>query len=204
MKKDAKNNSNLNTASASDYNSNLKYIWLIYENGQGMLKDELRFSVPIYLPKRKSFSVHLALPTLRWGASSHDALTLNSRATRQVSSMDRVIVSEFKTKLPLIVTNALLRTVSRASLQVAANEQNASMISLVVGLISGALNHADVRSWTSLPRDVQAVRVATKGEATIVAGAQIIKNFSVPKDKNVIIYVKSPKPGKYSLHEILF
>ena len=197
-------NSNLNNGSAQNYNSNLKYIWLIYENGQGMLKDELSFSVPIFLPNRKSFSMHLALPTLRWGASSYGALTLNSRATQQVSSMDRVIVSEFKTKLPLIVTNALLRTVSRTSLQVAANEKEASLVSLVVSLVSGSLNRADVRSWTSLPRDFQAARVKNEGEITIVAGAQIIRNFNVPKDKNVIIYVKSPAPGKYSLHEILF
>lgn len=182
-----------------------KYIWLIYENGQSMRKDEISLNIPLYLFTNKAFFAPISLPTLKERASSYEFLQINGNKTAQISNMDSVIKTEFQNKLPKIIINSLIRTVTKiyAQTQLSKNDEN---LGLLMGIFSIASNRSDTRSWTSLAKNFQGARVKNDAKFTQIQtpNGEIIANLSIPSNSNAIIYINSPLQGVIKIHKILF
>lgn len=186
-------------------NSKDKYIWLIYENGKSMMKDEFRLDIPLFIVSNKTLYTGIALPTLKSQPSSYEYLSINNQKTQIISNMDRVIKTEFKKKLPFIVTEAVLRTVAKTIAQSQVSGQN-EIAGIVFALYNAATNKADVRSWVSLPKNFQALRIKNDGlkkEIKSNSGV-VLENLFIPKNKNAIIYINSPVKGNHVSHIITF
>lgn len=182
-----------------------KHIWLIYENGKSMQKDEFSLNIPLYLFSDKAFFAPISLPTLKAQNQSSEFLELNGAKTTQISDMDRVIKTEFQIKLPKILTISLIRTASKiyAQTQLSQKDEN---LGLLMGIFSIATNRSDTRSWVSLPKNFQAVRVKNSGKNAQIQmpNGDIIANLQIPKNSNAIIYLNSPTIGTINIHKILF
>ncbi len=184
--------------------SKKKYIWLVYENGKAMQKEEFRVDLPVFLVSSEVMYTGIALPTLEEGAASYRFLKLNDKGTKIVSDMDRVVKTEFKNKLPGIITKAVIRTVTKTVIQAQVAKRN-QVAGIGVGAYNFLTNKADVRSWVSLPKNFQSVRVKNEGTATIKTDSgEILESIDVPKDKNAILYISSSIPGYFVVHKILF
>jgi hypothetical protein len=185
--------------------SRQKYAWVVFENGQGMVKDEIRVDIPLFLVSSNTMYTGLALPKMVERAEAYPYLKVNGKNTKQVCNMDNVIKTEFKKRLPGIVTEAVVGAVAKTVIQKQLSDKNAGL-GLLGAIYQAATNKADVRSWTSLPKNFQSIRVPVNGKPIVIKNNQgkVIKTVKVPKSKNAMIYVKSFVPGNDKVHEMFF
>ena len=124
--------------------------------------------------------------------------------TSLVASMDSVIGLDFKNELPIIIAKTVAATVTKAVAAYAINEA-ASQQSDIAGLFSqigtaiyqAAVNIADTRTWTTLPKEFQVCRIPTPPDRKIdLATADGLQKTSVTIGDGTIniIYVKSINP----------
>lgn len=186
--------------------SKKKYAWLIYENGESIAKDEIRIDIPLFIVTKKANYTGIALPRLKERNSSYDHLKINGLKTTKVCDMDNVIKTEFKKRLPIIVTEAVLNTTVKTVTQYILQERVGWIGGLTAAVYQGLTNKADVRSWTALPKNFQSLRVEINNLPLIIRDdkGNIIKQIEIPKNKNALIYVKSENVGNNHFHQILF
>jgi hypothetical protein len=115
--------------------------------------------------------------------------------------MDSVIGLDFKNELPLVITKTIASTITKAVAAYAAN-QAASQQSDIAGLFMQlttavyqmAVNIADERTWTTLPKEFQVCRFPTPPDRKIVLstpdGLQKIP-VTIEDGTINIVYVKS-------------
>lgn len=187
-------------------NSKAKYAWIIYENGQGMIKDEINVHVPLFLFTKKVNYTGIALPKIKERSESYTYLTIQDKKTVEICNMDNVIKTEFQKRLPLIVTEAVFNTVIKTWTQYEMQKTGGLVAGLVGTVYQGATNKADVRTWTSLPKTFQSTRVKLTGKPISIKdnNGKLIKSIIIPKNKSAMIYVKSDVQGHDKIHEILF
>lgn len=198
-------------ANASNKSMKQKYAWVIYENGRGMAKDEIRIDIPLFLVTKKVFYTGIALPKLKKRNESYAHLSLRQNNTElakttMVANMDAVIQTEFSKKFPLIVSEAILNTVAKTVSQQQLQKKTGLVGGLLGAVYQGMTNKADVRSWTALPKNFQIARVPLNGMPLeiVTDNGTIITKETIPQHNNAIIYVKSPQMGNHIVHAMLF
>lgn len=187
-------------------NNKENYAWVIFENGQGMAKNEIRIDIPLFLVTNKVQYTGIALPKVDERSSSHNYLDVNGEKTSLVCNMDNVIKTEFKKRFPGIVTEAVLNTVVKTIAQQQLNKETGIVGGIAGALYQGLTNKADVRSWTALPKNFQSVRVKIDDKPILIKNdkGELIKSVIIPNGKNAMIYIKSQNATNNKVHEILF
>jgi len=121
--------------------------------------------------------------------------------TSLVASMDSVVGLDFKNEMPVVITKTIASTVAKAVAAYAAN-QAASQQSDIAGLFmqlgtaiyQAAVNIADERTWTTLPKEFQVCRLPTppdrKMELQVNANGQKIP-VTIEDGTINIVYVRS-------------
>lgn len=182
------------------------YAWVIFENGQGMVKDEIRINIPLFLITNKVMYTGIALPKIKERNITHQYLLVNDNKTVEVCNMDNVIKTEFKKKFPAIVTEKIISTVIKTYAQKEIQDRAGLLGGLAAAVYQATTNRADVRSWTSLPKNFQSVRVKVTDKPIEIKNdkGELIKTVIIPQGKNAMIYVKSQFTGNDKVHEILF
>ncbi|MFH1883269.1 MAG: hypothetical protein ABIL62_11220, partial [Planctomycetota bacterium] len=115
--------------------------------------------------------------------------------TRLVSDMDRVVQTEFSKDFKGILTRAIISTTVKAVAQYAVEKQDSSassLASLFVAAYSFATTAADVRIWTTLPKDFQIARFPKPkdGKLKITPPGSIPFEIDIPGCNNAIVYVR--------------
>jgi hypothetical protein len=125
--------------------------------------------------------------------------------TELLADMDSVIGLDFKNEMPVVITKTIASTVVKAVSAYAIN-QAASQQSDLAGLFAkigtaiyqAAVNIADERTWTTLPKQFQFCRIPTPPDRKIVLetpdGIQKIP-LTIEDGTVNIIYVKSINPA---------
>jgi hypothetical protein len=177
--------------------------YVIFETGCAPLRGQIRIDIPIIVTKVSY--VGAAFPTLKPQGNYVPSLTVTANGTNAttslVASMDSVIGLDFKNEMPVVIAKTIAATVTKAvaayGVNEAANQQDA-----VLGFISQvatagyqmAVNIADTRTWTTLPKEFQVCRISTPPDRKIdLAPVDGLKKTSVTiADGTVnIVYVKS-------------
>jgi hypothetical protein len=181
--------------------------YVIFETGSAPERGQIRIDIPIIVSKVSY--VGAAFPTLQMQNNYVPSLTVAANGTNVtttlLASMDSVIGLDFKNELPIITTKTIVATVTKAVAAYAVNNA-ASQGSDIAVLITkfgttiyqAAVNIADERTWTTLPKEFRFCRVATppdrKIELATPDGSQKIP-VTVCDGTINIIYVKSISPG---------
>ncbi|MBN2507532.1 MAG: hypothetical protein JXQ71_12645 [Verrucomicrobia bacterium] len=144
--------------------------YVIFETGCAPIRDQVRIDLPILVIKLSYVGVafpRLAIqgpyvPALEIGAGGR---TVN---TVLLASMDSIVGLDFKNELPIIITKTVASTVAKAVATYAINEAAGPsdswtrLVAQIGTAIAGiALNVADTRTWTTLPKEFQYARVPT-------------------------------------------
>lgn len=95
--------------------------------------------------------------------------------TSLVGSMDSVIGLDFKNEMPVVITKTIASTVTKAVASYAANQaasqQNnnwlAALVQISTAVYQAAVNIADERTWTTLPKEFQACHIPTPPDRKI-------------------------------------
>jgi len=176
-------------------------VWVIFENGLGPIKEEFRIDLPLFIVTNQVKYVGIALPKLKFREQAYPYLSVkaadNNYPTQQVADMDRVIQTEFSKDFKTILTRAIISATAKAAAQYALQQDNSSgsaLASIAVAVYSFATTAADVRIWTTLPKDFQVARFSIPDDRIIIidppGGAP--NRIQIPPCKNAVVYVKIP------------
>jgi hypothetical protein len=147
--------------------------YVVFESGRAPVRDQLRIDIPIIVT-RVSY-VGAAFPKLVPLDSPMSALTVTAGGvtenTSTVCNMDSVIGHEFKNELPTVITKTIMATVVKATAAYAINA-GAGNQDAIAGLFAqivtagyqAAVNIADLRTWTTLPKEFQICRIPTPAD----------------------------------------
>ncbi|RXK12686.1 hypothetical protein CP965_08905 [Halarcobacter mediterraneus] len=182
------------------------YLWLIYENGQGIYKEEKRLDLPLFLVSNRVLYTAIALPSLKERNYSYDYLQIKNQKTIEICSMDTIIKTEFKKEFPLILSQAILNSLTKTLAQYEFQRKSDALGSFLSIMYQGLTTRADVRIWNNLPKSFESKRIELKENPIIIKddNENIIELISIPKGKNAIIYIKSEIRGKNTVHSILY
>jgi hypothetical protein len=178
--------------------------YVIFETGQAPIREQVRIDIPIIVAKVSY--VGTAFPTLKILADNYyPALTVQvqdkSLTTAMIASMDSVVGTDFKNELPVIMTKTMVSTISKTVASYAVN-QAASQQSEIAGLFAklataayqASVNIADLRTWTTLPKEFQVCRLVTPADRKIeIATLDASQKQTVDVAEGVInvVYVRS-------------
>ena len=174
-------------------------IWLIFENGLGPVKQELRMDIQLFVATDDVKYVGIALPELFFRNKAYQYLVAevdgNDYETRLVADMDRVIQTEFSKDYAGIMTRAIISATAKAIAQYALDNQDSSessIASIFMAAYSYATTAADVRIWTSLPKEFQVARFRKpeNGILIIKRSGLVSIEINIPDCNNAIVYVR--------------
>jgi hypothetical protein len=180
--------------------------YVVFETGCAPERGQIRVDIPIIV-SRVSY-VGAAFPTLKLQGNFTPSLTVTTAdtnvTTEQVASMDGVVALDFKNELPVVITKTIAATVTKAVAAYAVNEA-ANQQSWEAGLFAqvatagyqAAVNIADERTWTTLPKEFQVARVPTPANRKIdLTTPNGMKTSVTVGDGTVnVVYVKSINTG---------
>jgi len=187
-------------------------VWLIFENGLGPVKKEFRLDIPLFVATNKVKYVGIALPKLDFRDRAHLYLVAEVDGKRYttclVSDIDRVIQTEFSKDFKGILTRAIISATAKAVAQYALAEQGsnaANIASIFIAVYSFASTAADVRIWTSLPKNFQVARFTKpkNGKLKITSSAFISLDIDIPDCNNAIVYVRITTKQAPPVYEVI-
>ncbi len=186
-------------------------VWVVFENGLGPKKEELRLDIPLFLATSQVKSTAIALPKLVMRDRAHGELKVKDGQdhllgrTTCLVSMDRVVQTEFKKKYPMILTRAMVSTLVKTTVQYVAQKKMGDLAGLAAAILQGATTSADLRIWTGLPKEFQLARIPAPVDGRLVIetpqGQQL--SLAVPTGENTLVYVKIPKSDAPIYHGVI-
>ena len=155
--------------------------YVFFETGQSPEREQIRIDLPLFIitpgvpyvgaafPKLKYRSDYISALNVSYDGKTEDALLL--------SNMDAVVAREFKNELPAIITKTLIASAIKAGATYGTyagatnggrKNAGAGLAVLIAGaLYQVAMNQADLRTWTTLPKEFQFCRIPTPADRKI-------------------------------------
>jgi len=158
-------------------------IVLLYQCGLAPEKEEIRFVVPIPVNNR-IHPVHIAFPKYESSPNpvNRARLRLDGReagTTYPLVDLEATAVRDLWDQAPEIALRAGLRAAGRVAASEAARKQKHGEFAMLGVFLAGAiLDRADLRSWLTLPRDIQVLRVSAP-EGAYEMGLELLGGGSV-------------------------
>jgi len=181
--------------------------YVIFETGCAPTRSQIRVDIPIIISKVSY--VGAAFPTLKMQDNYSPSLMVTANGTNVptalVASVDGIVATDFKNELPVVITKTIVSTITKAVAAYAANEAARQAGGDWAGLISQigtavyqmAVNIADERTWTTLPKEFQVARIPTPADGKLELATPNGMRTSVtlnPATVNVV-YVKAINAG---------
>jgi len=177
-------------------------VWVIFENGMGPVREEFRIDIPLFLASDEVKYFGIALPMLKFREQAYPYLSIkaggNNYNTQIVGDMDRIVQTEFSKDFKGILTRAIISATAKVVAQYALNKKDNSssqIVSLLAAVYSYATTAADVRIWTTLPKNFQVARLPIPLDRLITIEPPGGESFPVkiPACKNAFVYVRIPQ-----------
>ncbi|SIO26276.1 COG3014 family protein [Halodesulfovibrio marinisediminis] len=177
-------------------------VWVLFENGLAPEVDELRFDIPLFLAGESTgvSMISFAMPQLKTRNAALPFIQVKSGSRQYTSktlcSFDRVMQAEYKAHLTSTITKAVASTATKTFLQYLAQAKGGQLAGIASGLFTSAITRADTRSWLSLPKDVQMIRVPKPENKTLVIEAPngaTLATVELPDTKYSIVHVRMPQ-----------
>jgi uncharacterized protein len=150
--------------------------YVIFETGCAPERGQIRIDIPIII-SRVSY-IGAAFPTLQPQGDFQPVLTVTANGIRYntelVGSMDSVIALDFKNEMPVVITKTVASMIAKAVAAYAINSvanQQSDWVGLLAQLATAgyqlAVNIADTRTWTTLPKEFQVCHLPTPADGII-------------------------------------
>lgn len=192
----------LESGSRTTAQSNITYV--IFENGRAPVRNQVRIDIPLFFTRLSYLGAAFPTLELQYGQLSSLTVTANGTnlSTAPLASMDSVVGQDFRDELPSIITRTIAATVAKGAASYAANELANQQGGELAGLFSQigtavyqlAVNIADLRTWTTLPKEFQICRLPTPSDRRLeLRGVGSGQHAIVTLDEGRInlVYVRS-------------
>lgn len=187
-------------------------VWLIFENGLGPVRKEFRLDIPLFIATNKVKYFGIALPKLEFRDNAHCYLIAEvdgkKYKTSLVSDIDRVVQTEFGKDFNGVLTRAIISATAKAVAQYTLAEQNSNasnLASIFMATYSLASTAADVRIWTSLPKNFQVARFGKpqNGTLKITLSGSISLDIDIPDCDNALVYIRIITNQAIPVYEVI-
>jgi hypothetical protein len=194
--------------------------YVIFETGCAPWRDQIRIDIPLFfIGKGNVPYAGAAFPRLRFEKDYLSSLTVTADGTDEttvvIASMDSVVGQHFKNELPTIIAKTLLSTTIKAAvaygINKAVSDQNAvagTFSKIITAVAQAAMNIADTRTWTTLPKEFQICRFPTPTNQIITLNATgSAEKIEVKVEPNLanLVYVKAiTSAGPLILNQVAF
>lgn len=180
--------------------------YVIFETGRVASREQVRIDIPIILADVSY--VGAAFPKLVLHGGHATPLTVQAGgatvATSVLASMDAIVALDFKNEFPTILTKTLISTVAKAAAGYAVNDAARRqddglglLVRIATAALQAAVNIADTRSWTTLPKEFQVARLNTPADrrVTLTVPGQPPVVVALIDGRVNVVYVRSVKVG---------
>jgi len=160
------------------YNANNKnnssQVVVIFEQGIVNAKEEARLNLPIFDTHSDFKFFTFALPVYRGQLSRKMSLNINinekNYASQEIVRLQSLATKDLKDQLPGLVTRQAIRLIAKEQLRRNLKKSGGDVGNILASLYNVASERADTRSWSSLPDNVQIVRMQnlTAGHQTLL------------------------------------
>ncbi len=186
-------------------------VWVVFENGQAPVVKENLIPLPLFLVSDKIDYAQIALPKLESRGQAFSFIEVyNGKKklgkTQHLASMDRVIQTEFKKEFPYRVTEAVISSMTKAIIQYKVQEKGGLFGSIAGIAYQAATTHADTRSWTALPKEVQVARLRKPKTGTVELKAPEMATpitVQLPDTHFSVIFVKATTPTSTPIYKVV-
>ena len=183
-------------------------VHVIFETGRAPRRIEERIDLPLILVGEGNVPyVGLAFPVLHPQYNYVSALNVQTggktEQTQLLADMDAIIGKEFADELPIVIAKTILSSAAKAiaaySVNRAAQKQDNDLQFLTAILTSAyqaAVNRADTRTWTTLPKQIQYCSIELPSNRTVkLSGGGINSEIKLQSGNTILLYVKSISPS---------
>jgi hypothetical protein len=154
--------------------------YVIFETGLAPTRDQITIHLPLFLVTGKVQYVGLAFPRLKYHEGHVGALTVRTgdvnERTMMLSSMDRVIAQEFKNDMQRVIIRAVTSAAVKAGVSVGISEATkkegigGDIVKAIWDIYQIVQNQADMRTWNTLPKEIQFCHFPTPADRKIELG----------------------------------
>ena len=185
--------------------------YVIYETGEAPERLETKIDIPLFVVTRDVPYFGVAFPKLAFNNQFDRGLVVQGGLRTEVlCDMDSVIAQEFKNDLPDVVVKTLISAGAKAaalygihqeSRKADSNNPNNLVDALteITGVFyQAATNHADLRTWVTLPKQFLFCRLATPPEHKLSITSMTTNETRVidlPGGAVTLVYVKTAGAG---------
>ncbi len=177
--------------------------YVIFATGSAPYRDQLRIDIPLFLVTNEVSYVGAAFPRLEYRDNFIQQMRVrtsdgSSYSTELVADMDAVVSKDFQNEWPSIVTKTLISSAVKAMAGKAVeDEMDSDWKTMLIAKVANvayqsAMNQADTRTWTTLPKQFAYARVPTPADGSLVLniGAHE-KAVSVEPGQTNAVFVRS-------------
>jgi hypothetical protein len=180
--------------------------YVILETGVAAYRKQVKIPVPIFLVSNEVQVVPIAVPYLEFveGHAPNATITAPglSVSTSMITDVDRLVAVEFKEQLPTLITRMIVAAAFKSGVQYGAakateGDQWLNLAAQIGGAIYAYVaNEADLRTWATLPKQVQYARFETPPGASVtydVAG--YVGSVQLAPDGLNLVHIRSVTAG---------
>ncbi len=186
---------------------NITYI--VYETGCAPIRKQFRLDLPLFIASGNLPYVAVNFPYISLQDSYKPDLSIcaggKNYTPETITDMDSIIKEEFDNELPMLITKTLLSSAAKASAQYFAAQAAGDwgvLVNIAGGLYQSMMNDSDLRTWTTLPKQIKVARIATPQDGVIIIDGKQIKVSKNPV--NVIVAKRMSANGKLLLRAFDF
>ncbi len=186
---------------------NITYV--VYETGCAPLRNQFKLDLPLFLINKSLPHVSMNFPYLERQDSYKADLDINAGGkkynTETIVDMDSIIRREFNDELPRVVTKMVVSAATKATVQYVAAQAAGDygiFVNIAFSIFQVSTNYADLRTWTTLPKQIKVARVVTPADGVITIDGQQIKVSQQPV--NIVLAKRMFANGKLSLRSFDF
>jgi hypothetical protein len=138
-------------------------IVIIFEQGIVNRREEVKFNLPVYKTNSNVKFFTFALPVYRGRLSMLTPINISinekSYISQEIVRLQSLATKELKDNLPGLVTRQALRLVAKEQLRQNMKKSGGDVGNILASLYNVASEKADTRSWSSLPDNVQIMKL---------------------------------------------
>jgi len=161
---------------------------VIFEQGIVNAKEEARLNLPIFNTNSNIKFFTFALPVYRGRLSTLTPLNINidekSYLSQEIVRLQSLATKDLQDQLPGLVTRQAIRLVAKEQIRQNLKKSGGDVGNILASLYNVASEKADTRSWSSLPDNVQIIKLDN-----VAAGQKIIEILFAGKKEIIDIEV---------------
>jgi len=184
--------------------------YIFFETGRAPVRLERRFDLPIFFfsPTARIPYLGVAFPTLQINDQFLQDLEIftsdqsnNSQKTTLLSDLDAIVAQEFDQYFDIELSKAVAGVVAKGGLQylatnsVRANDDLTQVaVGAGVGMLSQLTTRADLRSWSTLPKQIRFCKIDTPIDQKLTlrgAGTKLSTDIMVTNKHINLVWVRS-------------